>query len=105
MAAKAAINTVSEELSPVMLANIEELTYYFVFSAGTSAGAIQAETSHRSAIVAPVFTGTWSPEGSPIVFGDNVVKHLMISGITNWRRARISTGLTGGTLDIYVMGR
>lgn len=99
------INTVSDELGPVEMANIEELTYYYVFSSGVSAGAMQAETAHHSAIKEPKFEGTWSPEGSPIAGADNVVKHVMISGITNWRRVRISTAIVTGTVDVYVMGR
>jgi hypothetical protein len=109
MDAQSALNAVSDEIGPVDMANINELTYYFVFSSGTASGAVQAETSHASAVKPtgdiPIFTGTWSPEGSPVTSGDNVVKHTSITGITNFRRARISTVLVGGTLTVYVMGR
>jgi hypothetical protein len=100
MDAQSAINTLSDELGAVDLANINELTYYFVFSAGVDAGAVQPETAHEKA-----YTGTWSPEGSPVSFGNNVVKHTMITGITQARRVRISTGLTNGTVTIWAMGR
>ena len=102
------INTVSDELSHVELANIEELTYYFVFKpdpTAVTAGAVQPETNVRSAIKEPVLDGSWSPEGSPTTFTADGTKHVMISGITMWRRVRISTAIVGGSVDVYVMGR
>ncbi len=108
--AKSALNAVSDELRPDELANIEELTYYIVFNGAVSAGALQPETSHWSAVdknpdgTGP-YTGTWSPEGSPVSFAANSVKHVMISGITHWRRVRISTAIVDGTVDVYAMGR
>lgn len=95
-----ALDAVSTILKPVEMANIEEITYYVVFSVGVSAGAVQAETSHD-----PLYTGVWSPEGSPVGFVSGGAKHLMISGVTNARRLRISTGLVGGTVSAWVMGR
>lgn len=100
MDAKSVLNTTSDEIGPAELANIQELTYYFVFSAGVNAGAMQAETAHEVG-----YTGTWSPEGSAVNFGDNVVKHLQISGVTQVRRVRISTGIGVGTVTVYAMGR
>lgn len=100
MDAKSALNAVSDELGAVELSNINELTYYIVFSAGTVSGAVQPETSHLSG-----YTGTWSPEGSPIASGNDVVKHVMITGVTQARRVRISTVLGGGTVSIWAMGR
>jgi len=100
MTAKSALNALSDEIGPVELANIDEITYYFVFSAGTSAGAVQPETAHLTG-----YTGTWSPEGTAVTFGDNVVKHVSITGVSQVRRVRISTGLTGGTVTVFAMGR
>lgn len=100
MNALSALNAVSDPLNLVDMANINEITYYFVFSAGVSAGALQVETAHD-----PAYTGTWSPEGTPIAFGDNAVKHSSITGVALARRVRISTGIVGGTVSIWAIGR
>jgi len=100
MDAKSALDAVSDEINPTDLSNINELTYYMVFSAGVVSGAVQPETAHATG-----YAGTWSPEGSPISTGNNVVKHVMITGVTQVRRCRISTVLAGGTVSIYAMGR
>jgi len=100
MDAKSALNAVSDELRPTDCANIQELTYYYVFSAGVVSGAVQPETSHESG-----YTGTWSPEGSPTSSGNDVVKHTSLAGVTNVRRVRISTVLAGGTVTVWAMGR
>jgi hypothetical protein len=101
MNAKSAINALSDELNPVELANITELTYYIVSSAGVSAGAVQPETAHESG-----YSGTWSPEGSVVSFTTaTTVKHVSITGISNWRRCRISSAIVGGSVSIFAMGR
>lgn len=110
MDAKSALNAVSDELRPDELSNIQELTYYYVFSTGVSAGAVQPETAHASAVEAApdgtvAYTGTWSPEGSPTSFGSNVVKATSLAGVTMWRRVRISTAIVDGTVTIWAVGR
>lgn len=100
MNAKVDAQTLSDEIKPPESANINELTVYYAFSAGCSAGAIQLETAHQSG-----YTGTWSPEGSPVTFGDGVVKHVSVTGVAQVRRCRISTAIVGGTVSIWAIGR
>jgi len=100
MDAKSALDAVSDEIGPNDNANINELTYYIVFGTGVISGAVQPETSHLSG-----YTGTWSPEGSPVSSGNNVVKHVSVTGVTQIRRVRISTVLGGGTVSIFAIGR
>jgi len=104
MDAKTALNEVTDSLrekfSTVELANINELTWYFVFSVGCSAGKVKAEEAHNFA-----YAGTWALNGSEVVFGDNVVKTVKVTGVSAAQRARISEAIVNGTLSIWVMGR
>jgi len=98
--AQSVINTVSGELFPNDLASVSELAFYIVFGAGTSAGAIQIESS-------PIrgYTGTWAPEGSAVVWSAaNKVHKVSIEGVSYCSRARISVGIVGGTVDVYAIG-
>lgn len=100
MDAKSAVNALSDVLVPNDLANINELTYYIVYSSGVSAGAVQPEESHLVG-----YTGVWAPIGSPITFVDGGIKTVKATGVGHVGRCRISTGLTGGTVSIWAMGR
>jgi hypothetical protein len=97
---QSAEGTKSDVLGAVDLNNINELTYYIVYSASCSAGAVQPETAH-----AEDYTGTWAAEGSPVTFGDNVCKIVAITGVTMFRRVRISTAIVGGTVSVWALGR
>lgn len=100
MDAQSALNTVSDELSPADLVAVNELTYYIVFGAGTGAGAVQAESAHVSA-----YTGTWAAEGSPAAWSvASKVSKISITGASFVARCRISTGVTGGTVDVWALG-
>lgn len=100
MSAQAALNTLSTELSNADLVACNELVYYIVFGAGTNAGGVQVETAHLSG-----YTGTWAPEGSAIAWAAASKVHTVrVQGASFVSRARISTGIVGGTVDIYVMG-
>lgn len=99
MEAKSAANAVSEELGAVDLANVNELTFYIVFGAGTASGAVQIES-------APVagYTGTWAAEGSPVSWSAADKAHkVSIAGASYVSRARISTIIAGGTVDVYAI--
>lgn len=101
MDAKSALNAVNEvRLSAVELANCQELTYYIVFSAGVTAGAVQCEESHDD-----TFTGAWAPNGSPAGFASNTVKTVKVAGVSQAQQVRISTGITDGTVSVWVIGR
>lgn len=99
MTAQSALNAVSDEIKPADLSSVEELTYYIVFSAGTSAGAVQAESAHL-----PGYTGTWAAEGSAVAWvSASKVHKVSIQGASYVDRVRISTGIVGGTVDVYAL--
>jgi hypothetical protein len=95
-----AINTLSDELSNADLVACNELVYYIVFGALTSAGAVQIETAHVSG-----YSGTWAAEGSPAAWSAATkVSTVRVQGASYVSRARISTGVVGGSVDVFVMG-
>lgn len=97
--AQSALNTVSSELSPADLGSVDELSFYIVFGPGTSAGAVQIESAHEVG-----YTGTWAAEGSPIAWAAaSRVHKVSIAGASYVTRARISTGIVGGTVDVHVI--
>lgn len=97
MAAQSALNALSTELSPTDLGSVDELTYYIVFGAGTGAGAVQIESAHTTG-----YTGAWAAEGSPVAWVQaSKVHKVSIAGASYVSRARISTLVTGGTVDVY----
>jgi len=100
MDAKSALNAVSDVVNAVHLANINELTFYLVFSAGCAAGKAKAEESHDGE-----YAGTWALNGSEVTFGDNVVKTVKVTGVSKAQRVRISEAIVGGTLSVWAMGR
>lgn len=101
MDAKSALNAVNEiELSAVELSNCQELAFFVVFSSGVSAGAVKIEESHDKN-----FTGVWALVGAEVTFAADAVKTVKASGVSQAFRARISTGIVGGTVSIWVLGR
>lgn len=101
MDAKTALNAVNEvELSAVELANCQELTFYVVFSAGVSAGAVQCEEAHDKN-----FAGTWAPNGAVVGFAVSTVKTVKVTGVSQAQRVRISTGIVDGNVSVWVIGR
>jgi len=100
MDAKSALNAVSDEIGAAELNNVNELTFYIVGSAGVASGAVQPEEAHVAA-----YTGTWAANGSPITVTATTVKTVKVSGVGFVARARISTVLAGGTVDVWVLGR
>lgn len=100
MDAQSALNALSSELSPADLGSVDELSFYIVFGAGTSAGAVQIESSHLTG-----YTGTWAAEGSPVAWvAATRVHKVSVAGVSFISRARISTGIIGGTVDVYAVG-
>lgn len=94
------INAVTDELSNPDLVAVTELTYYIVFGPGTSAGAVQIESAHVSG-----YAGTWAAEGSPVSWSAaSKVHKVSVSGASFVSRARISTAIVGGSVDIFAMG-
>lgn len=100
MSAKSALNALSDELNAADLAGVTELSYYIVFGAATSAGAVQIESAHITG-----YTGVWAAEGSPVAWAAATKAHkLSITGASLFSRARISTAIVGGTVDVYAVG-
>jgi hypothetical protein len=94
-----ALNALSSELNPVDLGAVQELSFYIVFGAGTSAGAIQIESSHLEG-----YAGTWAAEGSPTAWSAASKAHkVSITGSSYVTRARISTAVVGGTVSVYAV--
>lgn len=81
------------------LSGVRETVMYAVFSAGVGAGAVQLETAPTKD-----YTGTWSPIGSPLGFAVSSAKHISNTGILGAIRARVSTDVTGGTVDVWLFG-
>lgn len=96
MTALSALNAVSTVLTIADLGSVNEVTFFITFGAGTNAGAVQIESSPD-----PLFAGTWAAEGSPVAWVAASRTHkLSITSANMAMRARISTGVTGGTVDV-----
>lgn len=67
--------------------------------ASVSAGAIQPEAADS-----PSYSGTWAPIGSPVTVTANAELAVAFEGIYQNVRARISTPLVGGTVDVFYVG-
>lgn len=99
MDALSANNAVSDEVGAVDLGSVDELTFYIVFGPGTSSGAVQIESAHLTK-----YTGTWAPEGSAVAWAAaSRVHKVSITGSSYISRARISTIIGGGTVDVYAI--
>lgn len=100
LSAGSALNLRSTELGEGYLVKCREVTFYIVFSAGCSAGAVQIESAHVTG-----YTGTWAPEGSPVAWAAaSRVHKVAITGVNLIMSARISTAIVGGTVDIWAVG-
>lgn len=100
MSALSALDAVSDVLNMTDVGNINEITFYLVGSAGISAGAIQVEEADN-----PEYAGTWAPNGSPVTVTASAVKTVKVTGVQAAMRARISTAIVDGTVDVWVVGR
>jgi hypothetical protein len=68
---------------------------YITGSAGVGAGAVQLEEAHD-----PNYGGTWSAIGAPVTVVASTTKVVSATGPFGALRARISTNVTGGTVDV-----
>ena len=97
--ALSAENAAGTVLGPAYSAQIREITFYVVFGAGTTAGAVKIETAHD-----PAYTGTWAQLGSTVSWATVSTQHTVsITGTFLALRARISTAVTGGTVSVYMV--
>ena len=100
MTGLSALNAVSDVLNMTDVGNINEITFYIVGSAGIVSGAVQVEEAH-----AHDYAGTWAPNGSPVNAAASAEVTVKVTGVQAAMRARISTAIGGGTVDIWVVGR
>lgn len=99
MTAKSALNAVSDVLNMTEVGNIDEIAFYIVGSAGIIAGAVQIEEAHQDD-----YTGTWAPVGAPVTAVASGEATLKATGVSVAMRARISTLINGGTVDVWAIG-
>lgn len=93
-----ALDAVSETINISELGGVNNVGFYIVGSAGISAGAVQIEDAHSGS-----YAGSWYPQGSPVTVGVGAVKKVSITDVFAALRARISTGVVGGTVSVYVV--
>jgi len=75
-------------------------TILVIGSSGVSAGAIQVEASNN-----PADTNTWAPltaTPTTVVASSDIA--IILTGIFNFIRARISTAIVGGTVQVTYEG-
>lgn len=73
-------------------------TFYVVFGAGTSAGVVLIETSHSDSYAG---AGGWALLGTVTWSAAEKVHSVSVVGGFRNLRARISTAIVGGTVDVY----
>lgn len=98
LAAKSAQDTAAV-LPSDLLGTIRELAIYVVFGAGTNAGVVVVEGAHD-----PAYQGTWANIATINWAAASRVHLAAVSGVHRAVRVRISTGVTGGTVDAYAIG-
>ena len=94
-----ALDTTGTTLGPSYCSQAREWTFTVVFRTGTTAGAVMIEAAHDAD-----FTGTWAQQGSTVTWAAaNRAHTVSITGSFLALRARISTVITGGGVDVYVV--
>jgi hypothetical protein len=72
---------------------------YVVFGPGTTGGSVQVESAHQDG-----YTGTWAAEGSAVNWAAaNRVHKVSIAGASFVSRARISSAILNGTVDVWAV--
>jgi len=97
ISAATAINT-STAMTAADLNGVEETAFYIIGSSGVSAGAITIETAWTTG-----YTGTWASITTQTVQA-TVVSVVNVTGVYSVIRARISTTVANGTVDVYCIG-
>lgn len=72
-----------------------ELKFYITGSSGVSGGTVQVEESQD-----PNYTGTWAAIGSAVTVTASTTKTVAFTGATGAVRARITSTILGGTVDV-----
>lgn len=98
LVAQAALNTAGQ-VPADLLPSARELTLYVYFGPGTNGGSVTIEEAHS-----PTFTGTWATVGSAVNWAAaDRVHAVSVTGAHLALRARISTGITGGTVSVWAV--
>ncbi len=74
------------------------LTFYVVGTGTITAGAVQLEGSPTDGP-----TAEWSPIGAALAAAADATVHQSANEAHRFVRARISTAIVGGTVDVYVV--
>lgn len=85
-------------IGPGTMTQCRETAFYVVWSSGTGAGVVVIETAHTS-----TFAGTWAPLATVSWSTANKQDVVQITGAHAAIRPRISTTVTGGTVDVYAI--
>lgn len=78
--------------------HVIELGIDIVFGAGTGAGVVVVECAHDKD-----YAGTWANLATVNWAAASRVHHVAITGVFRALRIRISTAVTGGTMDAYAV--
>lgn len=81
-----------------IMSRCRETAIYIHWSAGAAAGAVVVESAFAEA-----FTGTWANLATVNWVSANRVDIVQITGVHGALRTRISTTITGGTVNTWVV--
>lgn len=98
ISAKTALNEVGSAPAD-QVANLRETVAHVVFSAGAAAGTVLIEGAHDAG-----YSGTWATLATINWAAASRVHQANITGVHLALRARISSAITGGTVDVYLTG-
>ena len=99
MDGQAADETTSTVIGSSIASQVQQSVFYVVWSAGVSAGVVQIEAAHRED-----YTGTWASVGTVTFATASTVHRVNVTGVHLALRARISTAVAGGTVDVIFGG-
>ena|SRR3990167_237494 len=94
-----ALNAVGLVPDGRVIGGLIETALYVVFGSGTSAGQVTIEGAHSYD-----YAGTWAPIATVSWVSAARVHLVAITGRHLALRARISTAIAGGTVDVWVIG-
>lgn len=97
LAAASTINT-RATITPAFMPRCRESAIYINWGAGVSGGAITIESSFDQN-----YAGTWAPLAAVVQSGASRLDIVQITGVHLALATRVSTGLTGGTVDTWLV--
>lgn len=99
MDGKSVDETASTVIGPAYMGQVQEWTIYVVFDQDTTSGVVTIEAAHRAD-----FGGTWHSLSTVTWAVANSVQLVSVTGVHQAVRARISTVIGGGTVDVFAVG-